>query len=324
MENKDQLPVVQAQVAYMPVEMSVMVDRLEYIEQFVQKIMVKDTDYGTVPGAKRPSLFKPGAEKLQFAFNLESTYKPVTEIFEPLREWQYEKVDKNTGVITQHSVKGFFRHEVRCTLTNRSTGEKWGSAIGECDSTERGRETAPSNTILKMAQKRAHVGAVLNATFTSDRFTQDVEDLRGNQALAERPVSDQTHGEPDDGFPSNKDKTQKCGFCGEWHIEKGNIITKTGKQREWQGKMFDEYGAVACRDKQSPTDNSNQGGSETGRLQLRLLDLEELWIKTGVAANGEEMNRTRMQHGGSLDPLKMSNAGMKNYIEFLEGLGLEI
>ena len=59
--------------------------------------------------------------------------------------------------------------------------------MGSCDSTERGREVAPANTILKMAQKRAHVGTTLNATFTSDRFTADVEDYRGNQSVKSKP-----------------------------------------------------------------------------------------------------------------------------------------
>src|SRR5690606_10420847 len=33
------------------------------------------------------------------------------------------------------------------------------------------------NTIMKMAQKRSYVGAILEATNSSSRFTQDVEDM---------------------------------------------------------------------------------------------------------------------------------------------------
>jgi hypothetical protein len=50
------------------------------------------------------------------------------------------------------------------------------------------------NTILKMAMKRAHIAATLNATGASRIFTQDVEDMVVHDDTAERvspPVSAQ-------------------------------------------------------------------------------------------------------------------------------------
>ena len=44
------------------------------------------------------------------------------------------------------------------------------------------------NTVLKMAKKRALVDAVLTATAASDIFTQDLEDITANLALATPPV----------------------------------------------------------------------------------------------------------------------------------------
>lgn len=49
---------------------------------------------------------------------------------------------------------------------------------------ETGRKPNPEifdqvNTMLKMAQKRAHVAATINATSASEFFTQDLEDVRG-------------------------------------------------------------------------------------------------------------------------------------------------
>src|SRR6267142_694369 len=41
------------------------------------------------------------------------------------------------------------------------------------------------NTVLKMAQKRAHVGAALGAFGMSDQFTQDMEDADGAGADAD-------------------------------------------------------------------------------------------------------------------------------------------
>jgi hypothetical protein len=49
-----------------------------------------------------------------------------------------------------------------------------------CERVENDNAREHANTILKMAEKRALVAAVLNATAASDFFTQDVEDLPGH------------------------------------------------------------------------------------------------------------------------------------------------
>lgn len=59
---------------------------------------------------------------------------------------------------------------------------------------ETGRKTNPEifdqiNTLLKMAQKRSHVGATINATSASEFFTQDLEDTRDVET--ESPQGDQ-------------------------------------------------------------------------------------------------------------------------------------
>lgn len=45
--------------------------RLKVIEEVMQQAMKKDLDYGVIPGAKKPSLYKPGAEKLSVLFKLD-------------------------------------------------------------------------------------------------------------------------------------------------------------------------------------------------------------------------------------------------------------
>src|SRR5574343_997896 len=52
------------------IDVQQMVDRRNLIIEFTEKIMVRDTDYGTIPGTNKPTLLKPGAEKLVSAFGL--------------------------------------------------------------------------------------------------------------------------------------------------------------------------------------------------------------------------------------------------------------
>jgi len=48
----------------MAVRLSEMKQKLDLVQKFFKDIMVKDVDYGVIPGTQKPSLYKPGAEKL--------------------------------------------------------------------------------------------------------------------------------------------------------------------------------------------------------------------------------------------------------------------
>lgn len=71
-----------------------------------------------------------------------------------------------------------------------------------------------ANTILKMAEKRAFVGAVLIATGTSDIYTQDLEDAAedsevmgaGVPRVTGRPLPSETTGRPDDSKMREEDQ----------------------------------------------------------------------------------------------------------------------
>jgi hypothetical protein len=49
------------------------------IVDFTRKIMVRDQDFGEIPGTHKPALLKPGAEKLCNFFGLEPEFTPVVE-----------------------------------------------------------------------------------------------------------------------------------------------------------------------------------------------------------------------------------------------------
>ena len=181
---------------------------LEAIRRFqaiAQSQMIQGHDYGVIPGTQKPTLLKPGAEKIIRLLGLADEYI----ISEQMIDWQ----------------KPFFHYVIRCILRHLATGTVVCEGLGECNSMEvkyRWRWAWPSelplelqgdagkatrerlvsrlvntrngkarqyrlandevwsvaNTILKMAKKRAMVDAALSAGRLSDVFTQDLEDIR--------------------------------------------------------------------------------------------------------------------------------------------------
>jgi len=192
--------------------------------QFVQRILKENFDFGKIPGSSKPSLLKPGAEKLCSFFGL----RPSFEITNSIEDWMG----------TEHGGEPLFSYSVKCHLYRN--GQPVGSADASCNSWEvkyryrqaqricptcgataiiKGKEeygggwlcfpkkggcgakfidADPSitnqkwgmeknpdvadlvNTILKMAEKRALVAAVLVTTGASEWFTQDIEEFQNN------------------------------------------------------------------------------------------------------------------------------------------------
>lgn len=130
---------------------------VDYLQDIKKSILKDGIDFGVIPGAgKKPVLFKAGAQKLCAFFNLAATYE--------------------TEQATENPQDGFYSYRMRCALHHRGTGQLWGTGIGICMNTEPGKQRSPANTIIKMAEKRAYLQATLDATFSSELFTQDVED----------------------------------------------------------------------------------------------------------------------------------------------------
>ena len=120
-----------------------------------REILNEGTDYGVIPGTgSKPTMLKPGAEKLLAFFGLGHRMELV----------EVER-DENKFVGVTY----------RCVVT------KGDVIVATCDAyagrDEAKWKTAPRNTVIKMAEKRALVGAALQATGTSALFTQDMEDV---------------------------------------------------------------------------------------------------------------------------------------------------
>jgi hypothetical protein len=90
------------------------------IVEFTRRIMVKDQDFGEIPGTSKPTLLKPGAEKLCNFFGLEPEFTPIVEDI----DW--------TGA--QHGGEAFCYARYRCRLLRE--GRVVGVGEGSCNSWE--------------------------------------------------------------------------------------------------------------------------------------------------------------------------------------------
>lgn len=119
-----------------------------------------DGDYARIPGCPKKSLLKPGAEKIANLFRL------GVRIIDRQRD-----IDQGDNfVMFTYTV------EVYHIPTNRVIAQCEGSANSKEKKYISAKPMDIINTLQKMAQKRAFVGAVITATGASDFFTQDMED----------------------------------------------------------------------------------------------------------------------------------------------------
>lgn len=159
---------------------------VEYLQEIKTSIMKRNVDYGKIPGVKKDSLWKSGAQKLCALFNLAPSYELEAATEDPGMRWEYIYINKYQGNRKEErSVIGFYSYRVKCSLYHRETNVLWGTGIGNCLQSEKGKQMAEPNTLLKMAQKRAFIQVVLDATFSSELFTQDEEGYKRPETLHE-------------------------------------------------------------------------------------------------------------------------------------------
>jgi hypothetical protein len=200
------------------------------LAQYIQKHMREGADFGKIPGTDKPTLLKPGAEKLVDLFRCTPKCKLVRS---------EEDFDR-----------GFFNYMFRVQLVSRDAGCVLAEGYGSCNSREsryRWRDAqrkcpacgVPSilaskkepgffcwakkggcgakfgandpailnqvagrvenddvatlaNTILKMAKKRALVDGAIALARCSDMFTQDAEDFAEGEVVPAAPATAST------------------------------------------------------------------------------------------------------------------------------------
>ena len=226
------------------------------VQEVMKAVMQKETHYGVVPGSKKPSLYKPGAEVLCVTFRVSPSFK-IEDLSNP----------------------DCVRYRITCIGTHQTSGIVLGEGVGECSSneekykwrravcleefedtaTDRRRvkysqyqgkvqktnqvRTEPAdiaNTILKMAVKRAQVAMTLNVTAASDCFTQDIEDLPEELQKLERN-REQASKEPEPMPPYPADEFAKNLPAWRQAIADGQIIQIKPKNKSSQTTKFDPH-----------------------------------------------------------------------------------
>ena len=140
-------------------EVSGTISKITQFQKVVQSQLTQNHDYGVIPGTPKPTLLKPGAEKILMLLGLRSEF----DIVDSTRDFD----------------KGFFQYQVKCKLYRGDMLVTEG--LGSCNNRERKYikmdPYTMDNTVLKMAKKRALVDAALLVGSLSDIFTQDLEDM---------------------------------------------------------------------------------------------------------------------------------------------------
>lgn len=144
--------------------------KIKSFQSLVRAQFKQGVDFGIVPNTKKPSLLKPGAEKIIMLLGLTSYF----EILDSTRDFE----------------NGFFQYQVKCILKKADVliTEGLGTANTKENKYLNGDPYTLDNTVLKMAKKRALVDAALLVGSLSDAFTQDIEDmdLSGQQVSGQK------------------------------------------------------------------------------------------------------------------------------------------
>jgi len=210
------------------------------VQSLMKELMDEGIHYGkSFPGDTKKNLLKPGADKLMFMFRLRPDFDQEIkelpnghrEIITHCKVFHIESGNKIAeGVGSASTMESKFRYRNagrKCPECGKETikeskfdeggfycyakiggcGAKFGKNDPEIINQQVGKMENPDiadcyNTVLKISKKRAYVDATITATAASDIFTQDLEELTGEQ---------------ENGYESN-------GFHGNGHKEPENKI----------------------------------------------------------------------------------------------------
>jgi len=179
--------------------------RIQAIQQVMHDVMKEGVHYGTIPGTPKPSLWKPGAEKIATTFGLriipEILEERVTdeEVFYRVRQVARnadgDEIGASEGVCSTAEAKYRWRHpthvkewEAASEHRRRIKFDKNGNE------TRQVRQEAGDiqNTILQMADKRGYVSVVKKVTAASDIFAQELEEDDNAEEKAEEKKNGET------------------------------------------------------------------------------------------------------------------------------------
>lgn len=237
-----------------PLTAAEIVAQVRLIQEVMNAVMIEGKHYGKIPGTSKPTLYKPGAEKLLSAFHI-----------------GVDPEDRITDLSTEDEI----RYRIFVRGYRQMTGDPLGTGLGECSSNEEKYkwqkpvcdeefDETPSdrkrivwkkgegkpyqqkqvrvnsidiaNTILKMAKKRALIDMTLTVTAASDIFDQDLEDLPEGMELI---TNGKQHIKEPQKKKSKEKKTEPLTINPSITIAISQVEIKTGKQKD--GKPWTLY-----------------------------------------------------------------------------------
>ena len=183
------------------------------LRQMMKDLLVPEVDYGIIPGTDKPTLLKPGAEKLNFTFRL----LPKLEVFDrdlPHGHREYKTITslyhesgvfagQGVGICSTMESKYRYRWSpIKCPSCGAEAvikgkeeygggwlcfkkkggcGQTWPDGTKEIESQPRGKVENPDiadvyNTVAKMSKKRSLIDATITACAASDLLTQDLDE----------------------------------------------------------------------------------------------------------------------------------------------------
>ncbi len=227
-ENGSELAVSEQKnivLADRPLTVDEVLAKSRLVKKVVAEVMEKGKHYDTIPGCgKKVCLLQSGAQQLGVTFNLCANPIIISCINSPDEFSVTIRVDvcSSSGICVASALgrassleeKYHWRKAVCIEEFNDAPEDKrrikykkgWNDAPASKEQQVIVNPADIANTVLKIANKRAYVAAILNATAASDQFTQDIEDMqkelfsddedRGNEQKSqqdqkEKPQNDQ-------------------------------------------------------------------------------------------------------------------------------------
>ena len=190
------------------------------IQELMAGVLKDGQHYGVIPGTKKPSLLKPGAEKINLLFRIGTGELEVVKT--DMERGHREIIIKTPmvhiptgktiayGVGSCSTMESKYRYRTQkkkcpscgsetiikgkeeygggwlCWKKQGGCGAKFPNGDTRIEDQPTGRieneDIADQyNTVLKMAAKRSYVDGTIKASAASDFFTQDVEDMNGGE-----------------------------------------------------------------------------------------------------------------------------------------------
>lgn len=172
-------------------DLTALIEKKQVLKEFIKGQLTEGIkgDFAVVPGTNSKSLLKPGAEKLMQLFGLRSEVEKVSEILD--HNGNFAMFVYKASVFHIRSGIKIAECEASCNSKEKKYATRGEWIKNQNNVSEKVQVETPIydilNTLMKMCQKRAIVGAVILATGASDFFTQDLEDETDAQQLGVKP-----------------------------------------------------------------------------------------------------------------------------------------